>query len=760
MKKGFGKKILSSSLLAILLAGSLPGNMESEAATTMTFNVTGADFGADGTDLMSDAVQIQKALDTARSIEGTVNIKVPAGTYYLDRKLTIYSNTNLMLDDETIIKRMPGYSSVMLMNGSDYSGVTEEYEKSGNISVSGGTWDGTVAEGSENKEEKLFYFGHGYNISLDNILIKNGYGPHLVEFTGVNKATVTNVTLKNYLGEEGRGAEALAFTVVTGDAKEEFKPYDYTPCMNITVTNCEVSYPSGISVYSDTDGSAITNITIQENVLSNLTGTGIVLTGCEGADISLNTISASPEIGISAEESLSMEIYSNTIANCKKAGIYAINSKTLLKGNVLSGCEGTAISIKNPLSAEITGNRVKDNPNGDGITIVNGNYATKITDNYISDVGDYGIIMYYGEQTNMTNNTITNFKKCGISIQKSLSENERSSSVTIHSNKISNGETGIEVVYADQSVISNNIIKDTTVAGIVLSADCENSTVKRNQSDAPIEILDETAVLTDNVEGTNGLVWSEEDGQLYYYKNGKPDPTYTGLAQYENIWYYLEKGAINREFSSLYYYKGIWYYVNQGVVDFTYTGLVKYNGGWFYVEGGTIAWSYTGLAKNEAGWFYVKSGKIDWSYTGLVKYYNVWFYVNKGTLDRSYAGLVKYNNAWYYVEKGQINWKQTSLVKHNGLWFYVENGAVNFKYTGLVKHNGGWFYVKSGAIDWSYTGLVKHNNAWFYVKGGVLDWSYTGLVKRGSVWYYVKGGVLDFSHTGMLIFTPRQFSEI
>ena len=721
MKKGFIHQLLGSSMLALVLAGLGQNCIDVEAATKMTFKVTSADFGANGTDLKADSAQIQKALDMAKSVEGTVKIIIPAGTYYLDESLMIYSNTDLILEDETVIKRYPGYSSVMLMNGADFDNKTEEYERSGNFTITGGTWDGTVTEGALNKEDSLFYFGHAQDITISDVQIQNGYGPHLIEFTGVKDVTISNkVTLKNYLGAEGGGQEAIAFRVVTDSEIGNYKPYDYTPCKNITVKGCTISYPSGIGVTSDKDGALMQNIVIEENILSNLTDTGILLQGCSNGAVTKNTITGSPDTGIGVKDSKNTQINANTIQNCIAAGIYAENSETVInERNVLSGCSGNGISIKNPVSAEITANRIMENTNGNGISVINGNSFTKIKENYITDVGDYGIIMYYGNGSEITNNTITNFKKCGISIQKSLTENERSSLVKIHSNKITNGETGIEVLNADTTTVSNNIIKETTVAGIKMTEDCENSVIKNNNSEGNIEIEDSSAVLSGNKEGANGLAKSEEDGQWYYYKNGKVDTSYNGLVQYENVWYYIENGVLNWNFKNLYCYKGIWYYINGGKVDFTYTNLVKYNGAWYYVKGGTIAWNHTGLVKNSAGWFYVKNGKIDWSYTGLVKHNGVWFYVKGGVLDFSYTGLAKHNGAWYYMKNGVLNWSKVGLVKHNGAWYYVKNGIVDWSKTGLVKNNGAWFYVRNGKIDWNKTGLVKHNGSWFYEKGGL-----------------------------------------
>ena len=63
---------------------------------------------------------------------------------------------------------------------------------------------------------------------------------------------------------------------------------------------------------------------------------------------------------------------------------------------------------------------------------------------------------------------------------------------------------------------------------------------------------------------------------------------------------------------------GNWYYYRNGKINTGYTGLAKNKNGWFYVRNGKVDFKRTGLEKNEHGWFYVKNGKVDFGHTCLL----------------------------------------------------------------------------------------------------------------------------------------------
>ena len=85
-----------------------------------------------------------------------------------------------------------------------------------------------------------------------------------------------------------------------------------------------------------------------------------------------------------------------------------------------------------------------------------------------------------------------------------------------------------------------------------------------------------------------------KDGNWYYYRNGKINTGYTGLAKNKNGWFYVKNGK----------------------VDFGHTGLVQNDQGWWYVEKGTITFKYNGLVSNDQGIWYVRNSKVDFGYNG------------------------------------------------------------------------------------------------------------------------------------------------
>ena len=76
-----------------------------------------------------------------------------------------------------------------------------------------GAWDGSNGSSSAGTNDNM-EFGHAEGITIKNTTIKNCYGEHLVEFTGVKDATVENVTFDGFIGSKsGDNAykEALQF---------------------------------------------------------------------------------------------------------------------------------------------------------------------------------------------------------------------------------------------------------------------------------------------------------------------------------------------------------------------------------------------------------------------------------------------------------------------------------------------------------------------------------------------------------------------
>ena len=155
---------------------------------------------------------------------------------------------------------------------------------------------------------------------------------------------------------------------------------------------------------------------------------------------------------------------------------------------------------------------------------------------------------------------------------------------------------------------------------------------------------------------------------------------------------------------------GTWNYYKNGKKDSSYTGLAGNEYGWFYVKNGTVDWEYNGLAGNEYGWFYVSNGVIDWNYTGLAGNEYGWFYVKNGVLDWSYTGVAGNEYGWFYIKNGVLDWSYTGVANNEYGWFYIKNGALDWSYTGLAYNAYGTWYIVNGAVAFDYTGSVNNVN--------------------------------------------------
>lgn len=239
-------------------------------------------------------------------------------------------------------------------------------------------------------------------ITIRNTTIKNCYGEHLVEFTGVKNATVENVTFDGFIGDknakENRYKEALQFDFTSKDTSEAFPPYDNTPCINAKVTGCTFkNYPGGVGSHSAASGIYHTNMSFISNAFENIdnvcidlqnyklatvndnlwqgsktpqtfitfgnsTGStsGNIINGAgdyaifveKGSIVTLSgdTIKNAKESGIFAKAKSGVTIRNEDISNCKKCGIYAENSAVAVSKSTVNSSGDTGIYVKNPIS--------------------------------------------------------------------------------------------------------------------------------------------------------------------------------------------------------------------------------------------------------------------------------------------------------------------------------------------------------------------------------------------------------------------------
>lgn len=737
---------------------------------------------------------IQKCLDEAKNAGGGT-VVLPKNTYYLDNEpLHIYSDTTLKLQDGAYVRRATGCSAIMIMNG-DWNSSKGLYTNSKNIVIEGGTWDGSNGSSSADTNDNM-EFGHAEGITIKNTTIKNCYGEHLVEFTGVKDATVENVTFDGFIGDKNakvnRYKEALQFDYTSKITSEAFPPYDNTPCINAKVTGCTFkNYPGGVGSHSATSGIYHTNMSFASNTFENIdnvcidlqnyklatvndnlwqgsktpqtfitfgnsTGStsGNLINGAgdyaifveKGSVVTLSgdKIKNAKESGIFAKAQSDVTIRNEEISNCKKCGIYAENSAVVISKSTVNSSGDTGIYVKNPTyKVDISDNAVDTAPSA-GIRVDAGIKNMKISNNTVintktnKDLG-FGIWILGTAGGEIINNEISQFSAYGIYVRES-EKGLRSSKVVVKGNKVSNGPSGIVLRNTDGATVTGNTVSSTSDFCIYINENCHNTKISNNKYSGQIGVFDKTADTSGNAE-TKAEV-KKLNGKWVYASGDDIVTNYTGLAQYGGSWWYISKGYLDFGYTGLCKYNGTWWYVKSGKVNFGYTGLCKYNGTWWYINSGRVNFSATGLCKYNGTWWYVSGGRVNFSKTTLVQYNGTWWYVSGGYVRFGATGLCNYGGRWWYVQNGRVNFNAVTVVKYGGTWWYVNGGYVRFSAQGLCKYAGKWWYIKDGRINFSYKGLVKYNGKWWYVRGGQIDWSYSGTTTYNGGTYYVKNGML------------------
>lgn len=337
------------------------------------FNVV--ELGVNGTDAKDDADALNKILKYATNVNEMITVVVPDGTYYLGSALKVYTETNIQLSANAVMKRMPsaeGKSMIVNRTSKNNGGYTAAHD----IIISGGVWDGNTT-GSDHSN--LLYFGHAKNITIRNTTIRNDSGAHLIEFTGVQNALVENVTLtgfvmsKNLSASQNAEKEAIQIDHCTGETNAPgMEPFDGTACDGVTIRNCNISnYMAGIGTHTQ-GANPSNNVLIENNVFSNIANACINLPNIQNVTIRNNTASnfttflyASGSQGVVENNSINngesfVPVTSSGLR--AKNGITVSNgSNFVIRNNTIENAQSNGITVWNQSTAEITGNKIRKN---------------------------------------------------------------------------------------------------------------------------------------------------------------------------------------------------------------------------------------------------------------------------------------------------------------------------------------------------------------------------------------------------------------
>ncbi|UTL73912.1 right-handed parallel beta-helix repeat-containing protein [Bacillus halotolerans] len=254
------------------------------------------DFGADPTGEIDSAPAIQAALDLAKNGEG-VRVYIPKGcTFKLAAPLVFWENTLVIAKGATMLNY---YGQYMGVNGDgtvEYHG----YEGNGNIIIDGGTWDcrGLHIERGTNG----FSFGHGRNIYVKNVIIKDVRSYHGIEFNACERFGCIDSVFLGFYDPDGTRSFSEAIQVDLAQRSGvfgAFGAYDFMVCREGVVSGCYFgasgtpgtqAWPRGVGSHSSTIGYWHENIAVLNNTFEGTTGWAIRAYNWNITNISGNTL--------------------------------------------------------------------------------------------------------------------------------------------------------------------------------------------------------------------------------------------------------------------------------------------------------------------------------------------------------------------------------------------------------------------------------------------------------------------------------------
>ncbi len=412
-----------------------------------TIDVTDPVFGADGTDTKDDWESIQKALSVKKITDNPITVQIPAGKYHLGAQLSIYSNTKLVLDSGAVLIRDDD-SVPMLMNGI-LDGVSGGgYNRSENITIQGGTWDGNP---TGTKATDLIYLMHGTNINIIGATVTNCCGSHHIELAAVKNSSVKNCTLKNFIFLNGKDwkesinydasgeyrPEAVQLDFAGEVASPGAAPFDGTGCSNVTISGC--TFENCVNGAGNHHGEGTGNlITISGNTFRNMKNTCIDLFGYKNSVVKNNKATNAYRF-MYVLNATGFTVTGNTVTHETESPIPTGKAIEILNstGGDISGnnqFDGfvCAVHVSNA-AADITGNTVK-NMSGNGVTFSRS--SGNVQDNTISNIGRTGIYVV-GYTGDITGNTVTSCASYNIASYKDT-EGGTASKGTIKGNQFDN----------------------------------------------------------------------------------------------------------------------------------------------------------------------------------------------------------------------------------------------------------------------------------------------------------------------------------
>ena len=726
-----------------------PGSILHLYGEWIDVNIDIEEFGINGTDENDDTESFQRILNLAKYSDEIISITVPAGKYYISNTLVVYSNTYLKLDSNAnIIRTNDKYGMVSCDSTKENAIGGYSYLK--NVTIDGGIWDGNVTSVNEKGQgyyaNTLFYFWHGDNIQLKNMLISGCCGNHFIELAGIRNSCIENVKLSDfveYMYDDTEIASKVSEAIQLDYTGEENSagayPYDGTPCENITINGCEFdNCLSGIGNHHEK--SRAEGIIIENNSFSRMKASclnvfymdNVYIAGNTAQDIS-NFISSIDSTKIT----LKNNIIKNTKENVQDSCIIVKNSDIKILNNNFDEIHNNVIYMEACNEVSVLENVIA-NVSKNGIIIEECSDAQKIEikGNDLYNIGSTGVFLKKNASVILIEaNKIKQISGYGIQIDEYSNGN-------IINNIIQNTEKSALQIKEGDYCIQKNIIKDSAKNGIDIVAGNDEKTEIKDNSISQCKMNGISVYNGVKCELLNNCIFDNDNhGVLVNHLCSvliKDNDIYNNGYSYHDIMYYdgckgkvefnrVGKGGISISKKDIGNRECIVEVNNNSLYEKFFTIIYKGNGGSGSMAEQEVTYGVTTVLNGNA---FVRNG---YHFTGWTVYResDKKWYTTAGWKTEAEISSNKYKKQ-IYTDKTTV--ARTSAVNGDRVILTAEWKANVF--TVVYKGNGGSGSMADQEVTYGVT-TVLNGNA--FVRNGYHFTGWTVYRESDKKWYTTAG---------------------
>ncbi len=429
------KKIISLLSVIILVFSLSTPTAFADEKEYKQINITAEELS--GTpDKVSTAIQsaLSEAKDNA-TVEHPYKINLPSGIYQLNKTLFIYSNTELHLNDDTVLIQTAGKGENLIKAGAGE--INNGYDGYKNITIDGGTWNMNF------NDSCAMRFGHCTNLNIKNANVCNTSDAHHIEAAAIDNMNITNCifTSDRKSATSTNSCESIQLDILHDNTHfTGYGNFDDTPNKNITITGCTFTdIVSGIGTRSGVVGKYFDNITITNNKFNNVKERAISCFNYKNSNISNNTF-------IDCNEGIVFE-YSPNVTSVGTKRFYNPNSGAFdaLNSNANTVISGNTINVSDKNSKV----------DSYAVYVYGAKMDSATAKKYGVKNGDYTI-----DNLTITNNNIncTSNTARGISIT-GVNQSEVTGNYLYNKASAESGVNGINICSSEKNDISSNVIE-------------------------------------------------------------------------------------------------------------------------------------------------------------------------------------------------------------------------------------------------------------------------------------------------------------